>query len=77
METREKEKREVTLHRIWGNERKVGGEFVTKKKSEAVIVGSLERRAGISIDYSKETDKAPLTAASSCFLQLCRHATPP
>ncbi len=55
----------------------VGGERKTENKSEAVIAVSPERNRGIGVDYSKETDKAPLTAASSCFLRLCHHMTPP
>lgn len=60
-----------------GNKRKVGGEYKTENKTEAVIAVSPERNRGIGVDYSKETDKAPLTAASSCFLRLCHHMTPP
>lgn len=52
-----------------------GGE--RKIKRAGVIAVSPERNRGIGVDYSKETDKAPLTAASSCFLRLCHHMTPP
>lgn len=55
----------------------VGGECKRENKREAVIAVSLERNRGIGVDYSKETDKAPLTDASSCFLRLCHHMTPP
>lgn len=55
----------------------VGGECKTENKREAVIAGSPERNREIGVDYSKETDKAPLTAASSCFPRLCHHTTPP
>lgn len=55
----------------------VGGECKTENRREGVIAVSLERNRGICFNYSKETDKAPLTAASSCFLRLCHHMTPP
>lgn len=65
---------------VWGGKKvknTVGGERKTENKREVVIAVSLERNRGIGVDYSKETDKAPLTAASSCFLRLCHHMTPP
>lgn len=55
----------------------VGGECKTENKREALIAGSPERNREIGVDYSKEMDKAPLTAASSCFPGLCHHTTPP
>ena len=55
----------------------VGGECKTENKREAVIAVSPERNRGLGVDYSKETDKAPLTAASSCFLRLRHRMTPP
>lgn len=55
----------------------VGEECKTENRREGVIAVSLERNRGICFNYSKETDKAPLTAASSCFLRLCHHMTPP
>lgn len=55
----------------------VGGERKTANKKERLIAASPERSSGIGIEYSKETDKGPLTAASSCFRGLCHHMTPP
>lgn len=40
-------------------------ESASQNTREAVIVVSSGRSGGIGIDYGKETDKAPLTAASS------------
>lgn len=61
----------------FGSKSAVGGECKTENKRETVIAVSPVRKRGISVDYSKETDKAPLTAASSCFLRLCHRMTPP
>lgn len=60
-----------------GSKSTVGGECKTGNKRDAVIAVSLERNRGTGINNRKETDKAPLTAASSCFLRLCHDMTPP
>lgn len=61
----------------FGRKSTVGGEGKTGNKRDAVIAVSLETNRGTGINNRKETDKAPLTAASSCFLGLCHDMTPP
>lgn len=70
-----KKKKSEGLERLqwleFGNEMKSGVESERKSernKREAAIAASRERRRGAGVDSSKETDEAPLTAASSCFL---------
>lgn len=42
-----------------------------------MIAVSLVSNRGMHISCSEETDKAPLTDASSCFFRLCHHMTLP
>lgn len=72
---KKKKKSEGGLERLqwleFGNEMKSGAESEReseRNKREAAIAASRERRRGAGVDSSKETDEAPLTAASSCFL---------
>ena len=69
----------VTVDGIWEqNWEEIQWEESAKPKIRAgVKAASPERNRRKGVDYSKETDKAPLTAASSCFLRLCHHMTPP
>lgn len=62
---------------VWkhGWEIQVGKENISG--GGGVITVSLKRSRVRGVDRNTETDKGPLTAASSCFLGLCHHMTPP